>query len=287
MEKTPLVEISALSVSVNRQMLVKGISFDLFADKTLCLVGESGSGKTTTASAMMGLLPKKQGFKVSGGIFFKGQNLIGLSDWKMRKFRGQHLSMIFQDPASSLNPIFSIGEQVSELFQLHSKLSIEEAEVKTIEALESVGLGDILNPFETYPHELSGGMKQRVMIAMGVCLRPQVIIADEPTSALDLTVQKEILALLKRFSGAKLLITHDFGVVAEMADLVAVMYAGQIVEYGSSQEIFYNAAHPYTQGLLMARPSRSCRKKMLPVVPLMSECSKKIELSPTHWILEP
>lgn len=286
MEKNSLVEVVELKVFIQEIELVKEVSFSLHSGKTLCLVGESGSGKTTTAMAIMGLTAKKRGFRVSGKVLFSGHNLLGMSDRRLRKYRGPHLAMIFQDPSSSLNPVYSIGEQISEMFHLHTKLTPEEAEVKTIEALESVGLGGILDPFETYPHQLSGGMKQRVMIAMALALGPEVLIADEPTSALDLTVQKEILNLLKKFSGAKLIITHDFGVVAEMADSVAVMHSGQIVEFGGVHEIFNRAAHPYTKGLLSSRPSGQNRKKMLPTVTKVAVGDKRVSLSPTHWVLE-
>lgn len=264
------MEIESLKVSVKGHEIVKGVSLHLEAGKTLCLVGESGSGKTTTASAIMGLLPKKMGFKVSGSVLFDDLNLLDLTDHSLRKIRGSRISMIFQDPASSLNPVFSIGEQIMENYLIHTQMSPEEAEVKAIEMLGRVGLQDLPDPFETYPHELSGGMKQRAMIAMALCLNPEVLIADEPTSALDLTVQKDILLLLKQFQKATnmatLLITHDFGVVAEMADVVAVMYGGKLVEMGPVYEVLHHPSHPYTKALLSAIPTRENRRKMLPTL---------------------
>lgn len=264
------MEIESLKVSVKGHEIVKGVSFEVVAGKTLCLVGESGSGKTTTASAIMGLLAKKMGYDVSGKVLFRGQNLLELSDRELRSIRGASISMIFQDPASSLNPVMSIGEQIMESFLIHTEMSVEEAEVKTIEMLESVGLGNLPDPFETYPHELSGGMKQRAMIAMALCLKPEVLIADEPTSALDLTVQKDILQLLKSFQKSTnmgiLLITHDFGVVAEMADNVAVMYGGKIVEMAEAKELLAHPSHPYTKALLSALPTKENRRKMLPTM---------------------
>ncbi len=263
MENSSLLHVESLSVAVKDRKIVRDIGFSLARGKRLCLVGESGSGKTTTSLALMGLLSKKRGFSVSGKAMFKSKNLLELSDSAIRGLRGPDMAMIFQDPSASLNPIFSIGDQIAEMVEVHEDCSQEESEVKTIEALESVGLANILNPFETYPHQLSGGMKQRVMIAMALILGPELLIADEPTSALDLTVQKDILALLKRFQGAMLLITHDFGVVAEMADDVAVMYKGEIVEHAPVNDIFYNPQAPYTKALLAARPTKQNRRRPL------------------------
>ncbi len=263
MEKSSLLHVESLSVSIDDRLLVRSIDFSIAPGKTLCLVGESGSGKTTTALACMGLLSVKRGFKAKGKVLFEGKDLLNASEREWRAIRGPKISMIFQDPSASLNPIISIAEQIQEMIEIHTSLSGKEAQIKTLEALASVGLKDLYNPFETYPHQLSGGMKQRVMIAMNLCLGPQLLIADEPTSALDLTVQKEILLLLKKFQGSMLLITHDFGVVAEMADVVAVMYKGQIVEYRPVQEIFSNPSHPYTKALLAARPTKDNRRKIL------------------------
>ncbi len=266
MDNSSLLEASKLSVFVKGRPIVKGISFGIKAGERLALVGESGSGKTTTALAVMGLLSQKNGFDVSGSINFESKELLHLSSSQLRDIRGKELSMIFQDPAASLNPIFSVGEQISEMFEIHEDLEAQEREQKTVEALQAVGLSDLHNPFEVYPHELSGGMKQRVMIAMSLSLKPKLLIADEPTSALDLTVQKDILNLLKQYHGAMLLITHDFGVVKEMADRVCVMYHGEIVESGKTDVVMNNPEHPYTKALLGALPQKSNRRKLLPVV---------------------
>lgn len=262
MEK--LLAVEGLSVSVGSHEIVKEISFDIEQSKRLCLVGESGSGKTTTSMAIMGLLSKKRGFRSTGSIRYQDKELIGIAEKELNRLRGPEIAMIFQDPSASLNPIFSVGDQIQEMFLVHTEASEEEAEVKTLEALNSVGL-DIQHPFDVYPHQLSGGMKQRVMIAIALALGPKLLIADEPTTALDLTVQKEILELLKKFQGSMLLITHDFGVVKEMADMVAVMYQGKIVEYASMYDIFHNPTHEYTKKLLAARPTKENRKKMLAV----------------------
>lgn len=264
MENSTLLHVESLSVAINDRPLVREVSFSLSKGKRLCLVGESGSGKTTTSLAMMGLLSKKRGFRTTGKVLYQGKNLLSLSDRAWRQIRGKDIAMIFQDPSASLNPIMSIGDQIAEMVEIHKELSTEEAEVETIEALERVGLASIHNPFATYPHQLSGGMKQRVMIAMGLILGPELLIADEPTSALDLTVQKEILMLLKEFQGAMLLITHDFGVVHFIADEVAVMYKGEIVEHGAACEVLTNPTHPYTKALLAARPTAENRRKLLP-----------------------
>lgn len=266
MENSSLLQVESLCVAIGGRGIVRDVSFSIEQGKTLCLVGESGSGKTTASLALMGLLSKKRGFKASGKVRFDGKELLGLSDSAWQSIRGRDISMIFQDPTASLNPILTIGDQVREIFEVHTDLSEEEAEAKTIGALASVGLADLHNPFETYPHQLSGGMKQRVMIAMALCLSPKLLIADEPTSALDLTVQKDILMLLKKFQGTTLLITHDFGVVAEMADVVAVMYKGEIVELQAVRDIFNRPAHPYTKALLAARPTKENRKQFIPIM---------------------
>ena len=251
-------------------LLVRGISFFLKAHKTLAVVGESGCGKTTTANAILRLLPENKGFTISGKIFFEDEDILKLSNGALRKVRGAKIGMIFQDPSSSLNPVFTIGSQVAEMFSLHQEVLMEEAEEKTFAILNKVGFPRAKECFETYPHQLSGGMKQRVMIAMAIALEPKILIADEPTTALDVTVQKEILELLKflqKETGmAILLITHDMGVVAEMADDVAVMYASDIVEFGSCHDIFSNPLHPYTQALMAARPSSRYRKQLLPAI---------------------
>ena len=272
---TEVLDVRNLSCYLDKEgeslAIVRQVSFSLSSQKTLALVGESGSGKTTTALSLLRLLPQFSHFNINGSILFQGQDLVTLSEKKMRSIRGGEIAMIFQDPSAALNPVFPIGQQVAEMWQIHHKSSEEEAAEQAIAMLEKVGLQKITNYFETYPHELSGGMKQRVMIAMALLCRPKVLIADEPTTALDVTVQKEILVLLKELQKetgmALLIITHDMGVVAEMADDVAVMYASEIVESGPVGSVFKRPLHPYTQALFAARPHRELRKKMLTVIP--------------------
>jgi oligopeptide/dipeptide ABC transporter ATP-binding protein len=272
---TSVLEVKNLSCSFKRRsssiFLVKGVSFTLFPHKTCAIVGESGSGKTTTALSLLRLMPQFGKFLLDGQVLFQGKNLLAMKEKELRKIRGGKISMIFQDPTSSLNPVFPVAAQVAEAALLHLGCSDDEAEERAIEMLEKVGLGEIHDLFETYPHELSGGMKQRASIAMSLICNPQLLIADEPTTALDLTVQKGVLLLLKQLqqeTGMSLLfITHDIGVVAEMADFVAVMYAGEIVEWGTTEEIFEKRRHPYTQALFKAHPSHGERKKALFQIP--------------------
>lgn len=267
------IEIESLGVSVKtgseRFDIVQDVSFGIKANQTLALVGESGSGKTTLAHAIVRLHSQKNGFSMRGKVLFEDKNLALLSEHELQTIRGAKISMIFQDPATSLNPVFSIGSQIAEVFELHASKDPEEIEYKTIQALAEVGLSYLEHPFHTYPHELSGGMKQRVMIAMALAMNPKVVIADEPTSALDLTVQKEILELLQKYRQthgmAFLLITHDFNVVRMMAECVAVLYMGQCVEQATVDELFHNPAHPYTKGLLSCMLTPQKRKQMLPI----------------------
>lgn len=260
----------SLESAERRVFLVQDVSFTLSKKKTLALVGESGSGKTTCALSLLRLFPHASGFNLSGHIYFEGKDLLNISEKEMRRIRGAQISMIFQDPASALNPVFTIGDQVAEMCEVHLNVSREEAEEKATQMLERVGLSRARNFFEIYPHQLSGGMKQRAVIAMSLVCNPKIVVADEPTTALDLTVQKEILALLKELQAERemslLIITHDIGVVAEMADEMAVMYAGEIIEFGQASAVFNNRLHPYTQALFNARPTRELRKKPLPVI---------------------
>jgi len=236
---------------------VDGVSFDLDAGKTLGLVGESGSGKSVTSLSILRLLGDA-GRNAGGSIRFDGRELLSLSEEEMRKIRGDRIAMIFQDPMTSLNPYLRIGTQLGEVLQLHRGATRAEARAKSIEALERVGIPDPAARVDAWPHQLSGGMRQRVMIAMALLCRPAVLIADEPTTALDVTIQAQILELiadLQRTTGtAVLLITHDLGVVAGVADSVAVMYAGKIVESAPTAELFAKPSHPYTQGLLGSIP---------------------------------
>ena len=236
---------------------VEGVSFYLDRGELLGLVGESGCGKSMTALSVMRLVAPP-GKIVSGEILFDGKDLLKLSDAEMRQMRGDDIAMIFQDPMTSLNPVYTVGEQIAEALRLHRKMSRKEARQATIEAMREVAIPDPARRIDDYPHQLSGGMRQRVMIAMSLACNPKLLIADEPTTALDVTIQAQILELLdelrKQRDLAVLLITHDLGVVAEVADRVAVMYTGRIVEESPVEELFARPKHPYTEGLLRSVP---------------------------------
>ena len=236
---------------------VEGVSFYLDRGELLGLVGESGCGKSMTALSVMRLVAPP-GKIVSGEILFDGKDLLKLSDAEMRQMRGDDIAMIFQDPMTSLNPVYTVGEQIAEALRLHRKMSRKEARQATIEAMREVAIPDPARRINDYPHQLSGGMRQRVMIAMALACNPKLLIADEPTTALDVTIQAQILELLdelrKQRDLAVLLITHDLGVVAEVADRVAVMYTGRIVEESPVEELFARPKHPYTEGLLRSVP---------------------------------
>jgi peptide/nickel transport system ATP-binding protein len=249
---------------------VKNISFEIRKGETVGIVGESGSGKSVTSLAVMGLIPKPHGKISNGSIHFKGQDLTKVSDDDIRKIRGNDISMIFQEPMTSLNPVYRCGDQVVEAIRIHQKMSKKEAIALTIELFEKVQLPDPQRIFKAYPHEISGGQKQRVMIAMAMSCNPEILIADEPTTALDVTVQKTILDLMQQLKDERdmaiMFITHDLGVIAEIADRVIVMYHGNIVEEGTVQEIFQKPQHPYTKGLLACRPPLDKRLRSLPIV---------------------
>lgn len=236
---------------------VDGVSFYIARGELLGLVGESGCGKSITALSVLRLIAPP-GKIVDGEILFEGVNLLKISDEKMRQIRGDDIAMIFQDPMTSLNPVFTVGEQIAEALRLHRKLSRKEAKAAAIEAMREVAIPDPARRSDDYPHQLSGGMRQRVMIAMALACNPKLLIADEPTTALDVTIQAQILELLddlrKSRELAVLLITHDLGVVAEVADRVAVMYTGKIVEQSPVGELFARPKHPYTEGLLRSVP---------------------------------
>ncbi len=236
---------------------VDGVSFYLDRGELLGLVGESGCGKSMTALSIMRLIAPP-GKIVSGEILFAGKDLLKLSEAEMREMRGDDIAMIFQDPMTSLNPVFTVGEQIAEALRLHRKMSGKQARQATIEAMREVSIPDPARRVDDYPHQLSGGMRQRVMIAMALACNPKLLIADEPTTALDVTIQAQILELLnelrKQRELAVLLITHDLGVVAEVADRVAVMYTGRIVEESPVEELFARPKHPYTEGLLRSVP---------------------------------
>ena len=250
---------------------VDGVSFEVRAGETLALVGESGSGKSVTALSILRLVPEPPGKIVSGRLRFQGRDLLALAPDGMRRVRGKEISMIFQEPMTSLNPVFSCGEQIAEALRLHERASRREARARTVELLRLVGIPAPEQRAGEYPHQLSGGMRQRVMIAMALACGPALLIADEPTTALDVTIQAQILDLLGRLQEelgmAVLLITHDLGVVAENASRVAVMYAGQIVEYGDAGAILRRPRHPYTAGLLASLPRLGARGASLRVIP--------------------
>ncbi len=232
---------------------VDDVSFTLDAGQTLGVVGESGSGKSVTALSIMGLVPSPPGEVVGGDIRFKGESICAMSEERMRHVRGNSIAMIFQDPMTSLNPVFRVGRQVAESLRVHKGASRAEADAQAVELLDLVGIPHAHERARDYPHEFSGGMRQRAMIAMALACDPDILIADEPTTALDVTIQAQIIELMEalqaRTGTAIIIITHDLGVVADIADRVLVMYAGRPVEYGTAEEIFYRPAHPYTWGL--------------------------------------
>jgi peptide/nickel transport system ATP-binding protein/oligopeptide transport system ATP-binding protein len=250
---------------------VDEVSFSVNQGKTLGLVGESGCGKSVTALSIMRLIPNPPGKIVSGEIWFEGKNLLKLDDKQIRKIRGKKISMIFQEPMTSLDPVFTIGHEIVEVIQLHQGSNKEEAIKKSIEILKIVGIPDVEKRINNYPHQLSGGMRQRVMIAMALSCNPTLLIADEPTTALDVTIQAQILRLINdlkdKFGASVMLITHDLGVIAEMCDNVAVMYAGHIVEYTDVYTLFDNPLHPYTKGLSKSIPRMNVDVEHLNAIP--------------------
>jgi peptide/nickel transport system ATP-binding protein/oligopeptide transport system ATP-binding protein len=271
----PLLDIRDLRISFRtpegEARAVDGVSVQLDAGRTLGLVGESGCGKTVTALSIMRLVPPP-GRIESGRIELGGRNLLALSEAAMRQVRGAEVAMIFQEPMTSLNPVLTIGDQIGEAIALHRDVGRAAARAQAIDMLRMVEIAEPERRCDDYPHQLSGGMRQRVMIAMALSCRPQLLIADEPTTALDVTIQAQILDLLgelqRRFGMALLLVTHDFGVVAERADTVAIMYAGRIVERGVVAEVFRHTLHPYTRGLLQSIPAIGAhRRRRLEAIP--------------------
>lgn len=250
---------------------VDNVSFAVRAGEVLSLVGESGCGKSVASYSILRLIPSPPGKITGGKVIFQGIDLLSLSDWQMQRYRGKDISMIFQEPMTSLNPVFTIGEQLAETLRLHQRTSRQATWNKSVELLELVGIPRPEGVLHEYPHKLSGGMRQRVMIAMALSCNPKLLIADEPTTALDVTIQAQILELMKelqhKFGTAILFITHDLGVVAEMADRVAVMYAGRVVECAAVEEIFRHSAHPYTKGLLQSKLSLDEEKDKLTFIP--------------------
>ena len=297
---------------------IRGVNLKLQKGETLALVGESGSGKSVTAKSVMKLLSNNAVVK-EGAITFKGENILEKSERDMQSIRGKKIAMIFQDPMTSLDPTMKIGKQITEVIIKHEKASKEEADKRAEELLELVGIPDAKERMKQYPHQFSGGQRQRIVIAIALACNPDVLIADEPTTALDVTIQAQILELLKelqqQFQMAIIFITHDLGVVANVADRVAVMYAGKVVEVGTADEVFYNPQHPYTWGLLRSMPTLHTGDTLyaIPGIPpdlldppvgdafaLRSDVALEIdrvkeppmfEVSPTHfaatWLLDP
>jgi len=270
-EKDILLTIENLQVYFRRDeelaRAVDGVSFSVRREETVCLVGESGCGKTVTALSLLGLVPRPAGEIAGGRVLFKGQNLLDFTETQMQAVRGNQIAMVFQEPLSSLNPVFTIGYQIEEAIRIHENISGDELAARCVNLLKSVGIPSPEDRINDYPHQLSGGQRQRVMIAMALACNPALVIADEPTTALDVTVQSQILKLFaklqKTHSMSILYITHDLGVVTKVADRVYVMYAGTIVEQGLKKSIFENSRHPYTRALLASIPHRSKRGKRL------------------------
>ena len=260
--EAPLLEVRDLAVEFRSRdravHAVNGVSWALRRGDTLAILGESGSGKSVTAHAIMGTLPAATAKVTAGEVWFDGRNLLKLPDRERRRVRGRRIGIIFQDSLSALNPVFTVANQIGEMFRFHAGMPKRQAERAAVELMDRVGIPDARRRAKAYPHEFSGGMRQRIMIAMALALQPDVLIADEPTTALDVTVQAQIMDLLRQLQGeiglALVLITHDLGVVADMADRIIVMYAGRTVEESPVQDLYRSPAHPYTVGLLRSVP---------------------------------
>ncbi len=271
----PVLQVTGLTTDIATPYGViraaRDVSFHLDRGETLGIVGESGSGKTISVLSILGLLPSRYARITSGTVAFKGEDITNASRRKLRKLRGKELGVVFQDPMTSLNPVVTIGAQLTEAVRAHTRdFSAVEAKERAVDLLEMVGVPDATGRLDQFPHEFSGGMKQRAMIAMAIANRPSVLIADEPTTALDVTIQAQILEVLqvaqRETDSALILITHDLGVIAEMADRVLVMYAGRVVESGRVNEVFHNPKHPYTVGLLSSLPKLdSDDKRLIPI----------------------
>ncbi|MFI5211782.1 MAG: ABC transporter ATP-binding protein [Ignavibacteria bacterium] len=283
---------------------VDDVSFDIYEGEVLGIVGESGSGKSVTAYSLTRLVPDPPGKIVGGEVFFKGVDMLKLSYEEMKKYRGFEIAMIFQEPMTSLNPVMKIGEQITEVILTHEKINKDEAEKKAVEMMDAVGIPDAEKRLNDYPHQFSGGMRQRVMIAMALACNPSLLIADEPTTALDVTIQAQILDLMvkikkQRDDAAIVLITHNLGIVAEMCDRVIVMYGGKIQEVGDVFSIFKSPMHPYTRGLLQSLPDpyddkRGELKAIPGIIPHILElpkgckfCTRCIEVMDKCWLEEP
>lgn len=310
-----ILEVKDLTIhySVDKSTIkaVNGISFNLEQGESLGLVGETGAGKTTTALGIMRLISNPPGRIVSGSILYKGEDLCQKSHEEMRRIRGHEISMIFQDPMTALNPVLTVGDQIAEVISLHQKVTRNEAMHKAMAMMELVGIeGERCNE---YPHQFSGGMQQRIVIAIALACNPSLLLADEPTTALDVTIQEQVLDLIrnlkKRFNSSLLLITHDLGVVAEVCDHVAIVYAGKVVEYGALEHIYNHTSHPYTQGLFGSIPNLDKKvRRLKPIAGLMpdpatlpdgcvfaercpevqNECRKgvipNVEIAPGHFV---
>lgn len=270
MEK--ILEVKNLAVSFNTfsgsVKAVRNISFDLHKGETLAIVGESGSGKSVTTKAILGILSKNAEIE-SGEVIYNGEDMIKYSETDFYKIRGKEISLIFQDPFSALNPITKIGKQITEALILSQGMNKKDAKAKAIELMETVGIKDPVERYHEYPFQFSGGMRQRIVIAIALASDPNVLVCDEPTTALDVTIQAKILNQIKKIKEEKdlsvIFITHDLGVVANMADRICVMYAGKIVEYGTAEDIFYRPAHPYTWSLLSSMPDLDTKDKLLAI----------------------
>ncbi|QMU67703.1 ABC transporter ATP-binding protein [Streptacidiphilus sp. P02-A3a] len=260
--EAPLLQVRDLHVEFRTRegvaRAVNGVNYSVRAGETLAILGESGSGKSVSSQAVMGILDSPPGFITGGEILFKGQNLLDVGREERRKIRGAQMAMVFQDALSALNPVLTVGYQLGEMYRTHKGTSRKEAKAKAVELMERVGIPGAKERVNQYPHQFSGGMRQRVMIAMALALEPDLIIADEPTTALDVTVQAQVMELLadlqREYNMGLILITHDLGVVADVADKIAVMYAGRIVETAPVHELYARPAHPYTKGLLASIP---------------------------------
>lgn len=274
MNKEPLLQIKNLKTyfytSQGVVPAVNGVSFNINKGETLAVVGESGSGKSVTSLSVMKLIPNPPGKIIDGEIIFDGEDIVKKSEPEMRKIRGNTISMIFQEPMTSLNPAYTVGDQIGEALRVHKGLNKKQSLEQAVEMLRHVGIPSPDKRVKDFPHQMSGGMRQRVMIAMALACRPQLLIADEPTTALDVTIQAQILDLLRKLKQEMktsiMLITHDLGVVAEMADYVAVMYAGKIVEQAPVNQLFEQPMHPYTEGLIKSIPRIDAKKEKLFVI---------------------
>jgi oligopeptide/dipeptide ABC transporter ATP-binding protein len=298
-ERTPILSVRGLTTELRTERgrfhAVDAVSFDLFPGEVLGIVGESGCGKSMTALSILGLVPRPPGRIVAGEVWFEGRDLVRLSERELQRVRGAKIAMIFQEPMSSLNPVFTIGEQIAETLRHHERLGRRAARARAVELLAMVGIPSPAERLDAYPHELSGGMRQRVMIAIALACNPKVLLADEPTTALDVTIQAQILELLERLQAelgmAVVIITHDLGIVAEFAHRVLVMYAGRVIEEGPVEAIFESPAHPYTRGLLASLPDLEGeigRLSAIPgSVPQLGELGPGCRFAPRCGLAEP